>query len=355
MILGHRGLISHAQEETMRNLLGLLVPIILFCFIAPGAVQAGTLRVASNGVDSGTCGGRSTPCRSISQAITNAFDRDRIVVGPGVYNPAVEGTEPGCVCMIHLNKSLTVESRDGAEVTVLDVSNTDFRGVFIDADGVRFGRRWRGFTLANAKRAAVVVNGRNAVEIVGNTAIGNGINGKDAYEISGSDHTIAGNVATGNTRSGFGISGTGHTFINNVASNNLVDGFFLTFVDGRVRGNVAMGNIGNGMSIDGNILEDVKFTRNTIVDNQSGGVGIRQFSATVTFTMNNIYGNAPGTNCGLENVSGKLVDATKNYWGAASGPGPDPADDACFDGAQNFIITVPFATKPFNVPKKAEY
>jgi len=224
-----------------------------------------------------------------------------------------------------------------------------------ETDGVQFGRRRKGFTIANARRAAVFVNGGNGVEIVGNTAVGSGLNGNDAYIISGSSHIIAENIATGNARSGFGISGTGHTFTNNVASGNANDGFFLTFVDGQVSGNVAIGNTNNGMSLDGNILEDVKFTRNTIVGNLRGGVGIREFSTTVTFTMNNIFGNNSATNCGLENVSGTMVDATNNYWGAASGPGPDPADAACFVGAQNFVITVPFATQPFNVPVRAGY
>ncbi len=48
---------------------------------------------------------------------------------------------------------------------------------------------------------------------------------------------------------------------------------------------------------------------------------------------NNLFGTfdsgfAP-SNCGLRNVFGDSVDASRNYWGAADGPGADPADDVC--------------------------
>jgi hypothetical protein len=51
---------------------------------------------------------------------------------------------------------------------------------------------------------------------------------------------------------------------------------------------------------------------------------------------NRIFGNlgekvfyqSEALNCGIVNNSGELVDATWNYWGAATGPGPDPADEA---------------------------
>ena len=126
----------------VRNLFSSLAAIIIFCCIAPGTLEGATFHVASNGFDSIICGGMSTPCRSISQAITIAIDRDRIVVGPGSYGPGVEGVEgpPGCVCMIKVDKSLTLVSRDGAEVTVLDVAGSLInagRGYQLSTDGSR--------------------------------------------------------------------------------------------------------------------------------------------------------------------------------------------------------------------------
>jgi hypothetical protein len=35
--------------------------------------------------------------------------------------------------------------------------------------------------------------------------------------------------------------------------------------------------------------------------------------------------------CGIDNTSGATITATGNYWGAATGPGADPADTTCGD------------------------
>jgi hypothetical protein len=48
------------------------------------------------------------------------------------------------------------------------------------------------------------------------------------------------------------------------------------------------------------------------------------------------------TNCGVRHGSGKLA-ATDNWWGAPTGPGPDPADDVC-SSPGSVTITAPFLT-----------
>ena len=81
-------------------LFGAIFSIILVYCVVPSAIEAAMLVVASNGIDNGTCGGMNTPCRSINQAIGNAFDGDRIVVGHTVRPPSSQ-TGPcvatGCV------------------------------------------------------------------------------------------------------------------------------------------------------------------------------------------------------------------------------------------------------------------
>ena len=52
---------------------------------AAAAAGNRTLWVTNDGKDSGACGSRASPCRSISQAMENAVDGDTIWVGAGRY------------------------------------------------------------------------------------------------------------------------------------------------------------------------------------------------------------------------------------------------------------------------------
>ena len=70
----------------MRNLLkmsGATVALMLLVGIFADETLAAMLYVENNGVDSASCGAVTQPCRSISQAITNASDGDTVTVGPG--------------------------------------------------------------------------------------------------------------------------------------------------------------------------------------------------------------------------------------------------------------------------------
>jgi hypothetical protein len=59
---------------------------------------------------------------------------------------------------------------------------------------------------------------------------------------------------------------------------------------------------------------------------------------------NNIFANG----CGLRNNGNNNLSATGNYWGASTGPGPDPADDVCEDSVGT-TVTMPFATVRFSI------
>jgi hypothetical protein len=77
----------------------------------------------------------------------------------------------------------------------------------------------------------------------------------------------------------------------------------------------------------------VVLRRNTAAGNLRFGIDING-PTPVTLTQNNIYGNdTTGANCGLANLTDAAIDASNNFWGAASGPGPNPADDICNFGA----------------------
>ncbi len=140
----------------------LVAAVIIFVFlvsVVPETFASATLHVENNGVDSAVCGSATSPCRSISQAITNASEGDRVVVGPGRYGdlnrngtvePGEEAAEVGfgCECLIKLNKRITLESRGGAGVTVMDQGSANVsHGVRIQVSGAEFGGEGRGFTL----------------------------------------------------------------------------------------------------------------------------------------------------------------------------------------------------------------
>src|SRR5207245_7193672 len=227
--------------------------------ISPAPVDAATLYVANNGIDSDTCGAKNAPCRSVSRAIVNAAVGDTIVVGPGRYGdlngdgnfggPGEEAGPAGCGCMIEVNKQLTLRYSDGAGVTRRDGSLAEVTGIVVRADGVTFGGgSGHGFTIVNARHEGLHVEG-NGVTVASNVAFGNGLSGFVAIAVIGT-----GNIITDNTD---------NAAINNVNVGIQVNG------DGTVTGNVASANL-EGFRI--NTAGQVQFTQNVASGNRSHGL-----------------------------------------------------------------------------------
>ena len=136
----------------------LIVAIALAAVFALCArANAATLYVANNGADGIGCGGSANPCRSFGQTIANANGGDTILAGPGVYGDingngtlgeaGEEAMQPGCssLCMIYIDKSITVLSERGETSTMIRMGAAVGDVVRIGASGVRFGRRSRAF------------------------------------------------------------------------------------------------------------------------------------------------------------------------------------------------------------------
>lgn len=332
-----------------------------------GEVWAKTLFVASYGVDGATCGASSSPCRSLSRAIQNAAENDRIVVGPGRYGDlnrdgmfdeaaGEEAAEDatGCACMVKIDKPLAIESRAGAAQTVLDAGGVSERVVRVQASGVTFGRRAKGFTLTGGADFGLVLDaGTAGAEVGGNLATGANL---EAFSIAGSGHSVAINLAHANDGEGFVVSGPGHVLKGNVASGNADNGFRLAFDSegANLMGNAAVANgvgfriTGAGHSLSGNaaIGNEAEGFRifetghvlsgNAAVDN--AGIGIRlEPAAEASARRSSLHGNDLAGNCGLQNETGGTVDATRSFWGAAGGPGDDPADEVCDVGSTTLV------------------
>jgi parallel beta-helix repeat protein len=237
---------------------------------------------------------------------------------------------------------VTIQSRDGAAATVIDARGFDAwrRAVQITASGVTLGKTNKGFTMIGGSYGAVsftssTVQGNIFVNnFVGLAAVSShavirenhAYGNKLGFSISGTEHTVDGNAASGND---YGIaveypgSNTRTIVTGNVASGNTFAGFSIfggSFGGGTLtfNGNAAFGN-------DTGIL----FTNILPISPAPTAVIPSEGSSTSpSVSRNSIYGN---TSCGLNNSdsSSEVVIARDNYWGAATGAGPDPADDTC--------------------------
>jgi parallel beta-helix repeat protein len=331
--------------------------------------------VANHGADSATCGSATDPCRSLRRAIQNAAAGDRILVGPGRYgdlnrdgalDPAAgeeageDGT--GCACLIKVDKRVAIESLAGAAATIVDAGGAAERIVRIQAGGVSFGKAAKGFTLTGGADFGVVIDaGATGVKVTGNLVTDTNL---EAFSVAGSEHTLTRNVAHANGGEGFVVDGSAHvltgnlaggggdngfrlvfasrqvTLTGNVAAGNGRAGFRVTGADHTLTGNVASGNRAEGFRVfdTGHVL-----TGNTAAGNDASGVRLEP-AASAAFTRGNLSGNDLVANCGLRNESGGAIDARNTFWGAATGPGADPADDVCNVGSTTTVA--PFATKP---------
>jgi hypothetical protein len=332
--------------------------------LSAGASSAATLFVANNGVDSATCGAAANPCRSISRAIANASAHDRIVVGPGRYGdlngngilgePGEETGGLGCSCLVYVGKPLTLESEEGAAATVLETPRgtlvpyapgLDVLGVGASASGSVIGKPGKGFTFSGGWHGLWVNNDPypSTLSIGGNIAT-NALEGGFLLHAGVGSYTVTDNLAILNGSGGFGApGGVGHRFRGNAAIANGLDGFAVFGTGGghEFVNNVAIGNGQDGywaaLGVTG-----VVYRGNSAIGNKRSGWGFAD-GASATLTRNNIYGN--GSNCAI--AVGGVINAVNNYFGSATGPGADPADDICyFYGSVTYI---PFAPKEFPI------
>jgi hypothetical protein len=277
--------------------------------------------------------------------------------------------------MILIDKPVVIVSRLGAETTVLDGGGFACCGVNavvrIEADGATFGGKWRGFTVTGvgafwglfvpASAPNVTVSGNRAVNLrqggfrtesdnvrlVDNIASGIGIQG---FVVSGANAWVHGNVASRNGGPGFIIFGSGHHVAGNIANATAYSGYEIggsfTFTT-----NYSVGNGQNGLRLEPSSSSPLATIRyNAILGSKGPGISLIPLANTIV-ERNNIYGNdAAGDNCGMINRSTTPMTVGNNFWGAATGPGADPADTVCAEPGAAVITVNEFATTQFHIP-----
>ena len=278
-----------------------IVTAIFIVAVAAVLAEAKTLNVANNGIDSPTCGDKNNPCRSLSKVIANASPGDKIIVGPGLYGDlnhngtfepllGEENANMFISYMIKIDKQLSIESRDGAGVTVLDAGGINVAVVEIAASGVVFGKNKKGFTLTHSG-AGVGLSiglGTSGVRVEGNLATANKYVG---FFISGNGHQIVGNTANANDRDGFVLlAGNGHQLSGNTANANGTNGFNIVGSGHVLSGNSAVSNHASGFHSEGSELQ---LNGNlAIANDESGffiGVGRHHLNGNVA-SANGLHG-----------------------------------------------------------------
>ncbi len=345
------------------------------------AASAAVLQVANNGLDGTSCGTKTAPCRSITRAVANAAPGDRIVVGPGRYGdldrdgvlgePNEEGPAAGTI--LALDKAVSVESSAGAASTIIDAGDSGRSAVRITASGARLGRSKKGFTLVSSAGNGVEIQGAAAGAVVeGNLALltlsaflGAGAGGHvlqgnvavanaSGFVLGNGENTVArANLAVANTSDGFTAGGTGTPRLEgNVATGNEGFGFSAALYDHvTLTGGVA---VGNAQGVFGGNGDTFAISGLTALANVVSGIH-NQGTTTMSVTASNLVANGAKSlggfaNCGAATEAHPLA-ATNVFWGAASGPGDDPADRVC-ELAAGVATVDSVATKPFKSKTK---
>jgi hypothetical protein len=356
---------------------------LILCFVplaAFGLTQsalAATQWVANSGSDSTVCGDYAAPCRSISQAVENASAGDTIMVRAGRYgdlnkdhdfdDPGEEHPSTVNSCIVCILKPLRFFAESGPVTTVIDGGgpHPNFeRVVSIGADNVVFGDDGRGFTITGGFIGLAVSSERSLanVRVAGNLAVNNDSygfytnTGAVRYERNTAVNSHVGfacldlpritlltylnNIAYDNEIVGISACGSRAIVNGNVATRNRGDGFSIGVPNVTVENNTAANNTGSGFRFQASNpfpLEDVptavsSFRQNTSIGNEVAGLWAGRHVSFGALEHNNFFGNGTRPtggiphNCGLVNLSNARIAAARNYWGRASGPGPDPAD-----------------------------
>jgi hypothetical protein len=378
--------------------------------------------VANNGIDTAGCGAKPKPCRSITQAMAIAASGSTIAVGPGRYGdinrdgkfdapgeerpqkreyaPPAGGPPVELSCVVCVLKPLHLLSTHGAESTVIDGGNAPYNVMQIVAQNVILGGLGRGFTIMHGAHADDGSGGDGVAllagpaRVIGNLATANASWGFDLVpggeqlfrnpsnflggDVTASDNSsiangggfrlvsyaadvsLSNSTSVANTGLGLSVEGTGSHVVtkSRVSGNGLgihVEGGPFQFTRNIVAGNDTFGfHFFDTLDLQNTVNS---LTLNEIVGNTIG-LSIERASAGVRANRNNIFGNGTdGSNCGIT-VSENSADARNDYWGAPTGPGPDPADhvgqEPLCDGTipnndAGLPGTVPFSRDPFAI------
>ena len=167
----------------------------------------------------------------------------------------------------------------------------------------------------------------------------------DGVMLNGSGAIVTGNVISG-SRYGVIVNAPTATVTSNVFESNVTGILVINNHAGPASSAVIEANYvvnsNYGISTEG---VDVTVNRNVLASNVEVGVFVMSSNATV-ITSNNFTANgAGGARCGVKAYTDTPVNAEKNYWASAQGPGAGNADTTCKITLGAPVDSTPFLTK----------
>jgi len=245
--------------------------------------------------------------------------------------------------MIKVSKAVKIFSTDGAGATIIRAPSALglVSVVSLDTANAGLGKPGKGFTISGGGNLGVF-GGVDGLTVSGNRVLATA----GAYGIlvnPSNNSVVRGNVVIGtSTTFGIFVGGNANQVIGNVAT-GCYYGFY-TRGTTTLTGNVANDNKVAGIEVslsDGLYAPPTKVDKNEAVGNGSAGFFISSAANppagwTVSLGRGNVFGNgqdiASATpNCGIwvendDSTNPMTVTADGFFWGAASGPGTNPAD-----------------------------
>ncbi|MFQ6088653.1 MAG: right-handed parallel beta-helix repeat-containing protein [Candidatus Methanofastidiosia archaeon] len=266
------------MKEIKKWATAMIVLSLLFS-VSSFKVSAATRYVATTGTDSGDC--TSSPCRTITYAVSVASGGDTISVAVGIYDRA-----GGEIFPISIDgMSLTLVGA-GAATTIIDGWKP---GTPRDAVRVGFSGtatlNISGFTIRNAKLVGLRYLNGSSGSVTLNTITGNS---KEGIRNESSSPTISSNTITANTLDGIhNLNSSNPIISNNTITGNYRYGIYNEYSDPTITGNNITGNYDHGIN---NYDSDPPIINNTITGNSRSG--IYNTYSNPTITNNIITGNS---------------------------------------------------------------
>jgi len=209
-----------------------------------------TYHVATTGDDVAGDGSEGNPWATINHAISQAASGDTIIVHDGTY---VEN--------VGVNKSLTIQSMNGAAVTIVQAANIDDHVFEVMANLVII----RGFTVSNGRNAdgiRLYHSSDNTIE--SNICSNNGTGIRLSNDSN--RNTIQDNTCSDNDHGGISLyDSSGNTIESNTCSNN---------------GSGIILNSCNSTTIEGNICSDNDYNGIHLYDSSDNTIKSNTFSGS---------------------------------------------------------------------------